>query len=70
MRKEEVRLISDDVVDKWKRMKKYLKKALYHFHVADMTEAHEEVRQAYRLVEQIERELKAAPRVRVELEEE
>jgi len=70
MKEKEIGLITENIVDKWKQMKRHLDRADYFFHIADSMRAREEVRQAQELIEQIERELRAAPRVRVELEEE
>ncbi|MBO8181144.1 MAG: hypothetical protein H0Z19_11860 [Archaeoglobus sp.] len=66
----EIGLITQDVIDEWRQLKKHLSNALYHFHIADSVRACEEVKQAYELIEQIEQELRAAPRARIELEEE
>ena len=70
MKEKEIGLITENIVDKWKQIKRHLDRADYFFHIADFIRARNEVEQISKLMEQIEQELRAAPRVRVELEEE
>ena len=70
MKEKEIGLITKDIMDKWKQIKRHLDRADYFFHIADFIRARNEVEQVYQLVAQIEQELRAAPRVHVELEEE